>query len=117
MQVCFSHMKRHLGKQAQLLDLTDMLMMLTISRPIAGLFVFDTEEEVIKLANDTDVGLGGFFYSKDVTRCYRVAEAIEVGMVGVNLDIVSDVPMPFGGVKESGYGREGSKYGIDEYVT
>lgn len=85
--------------------------------PIAGLFVFDTEDEVIKLANDSEVGLGGFFYSQNVQRCYRVAEALEVGMVGVNLDIVSDVPMPFGGVKESGFGREGSKYGIEEYVT
>lgn len=85
--------------------------------PIAGLFAFDTEADVLKFANDSEVGLGGFFYSKDVQRCYRVAEALEVGMVGVNLDIVSDVPMPFGGVKESGFGREGSKYGIDEYVT
>jgi succinate-semialdehyde dehydrogenase / glutarate-semialdehyde dehydrogenase len=90
---------------------------LTPSRPIARLFIFDTEEEVIKLANDADVGLGGYFYSQNVQRCYRVAEALGVGMVGVNLDIVSDVPMPFGGVKESGFGREGSKYGIEEYVT
>lgn len=85
--------------------------------PIAGLFPFDTEEEVIKLANDAEVGLGGFFYSQNVQRCYRVAESLEVGMIGVNLDIVSDVPMPFGGVKESGFGREGSKYGIGEYLT
>lgn len=85
--------------------------------PIAPLFIFDTEEEVVKLANDTDVGLAGFFFSKDVQRCYRIAEALEVGMVGVNTGIVSDPVMPFGGVKESGFGREGSKHGIDEYVT
>jgi len=85
--------------------------------PIAGLFVFDTEAEVVKLANDADVGLGGYFHSKDIQRCYRVAEALEVGMVGVNVGLVSDVPMPFGGVKESGFGREGSKYGIEEYLT
>ena len=85
--------------------------------PIAGLFPFDTEAEIVKLANDTEVGLAGYFYSQDVQRCYRVAEAIQVGMVGVNTGMVSDVAMPFGGVKESGFGREGSKYGIDEYVT
>lgn len=85
--------------------------------PIAGLFPFDTEAEVIERANDSDVGLGGFLYSQDIQRCYRMAEAIQVGMVGVNSGIISDVAMPFGGVKESGFGREGSKYGIDEYLT
>lgn len=85
--------------------------------PVAPLFVFDTEAEVIKLANDTDVGLAGFFFSRDVIRCYRIAEALEVGMVGVNTGIVSDPVMPFGGVKESGFGREGSKHGISEYIT
>ncbi len=85
--------------------------------PIAGLFPFDTEAEVIERANDSEVGLGGFFYSQDVQRCYRVAEALQVGMVGVNSGVISDVAMPFGGVKESGFGREGSKYGIDEYLT
>jgi succinate-semialdehyde dehydrogenase/glutarate-semialdehyde dehydrogenase len=85
--------------------------------PVAGLFPFDTEAEVVKLANDSDVGLAGYFYSQDIQRCYRVAEALEVGMVGVNTGLVSDVAMPFGGVKESGFGREGSRYGIDEYVT
>jgi len=83
--------------------------------PIAPLFTFDTEAEVIKLANDSEVGLAGYFYSQDVQRCYRVAEALEVGMVGVNTGLISDVAMPFGGVKESGFGREGSKYGIEEY--
>lgn len=85
--------------------------------PIAALFVFDTEAEVVQLANDSEVGLAGFFYSQDVERCYRIAEALEVGMVGVNTGLVSDPVMPFGGVKESGFGREGSKHGIDEYIT
>ena len=83
--------------------------------PVAGLFSFDTEAEVVKLANDTEVGLAGFLYSQDIQRCYRIAEALEVGMVGVNTGLVSDVAMPFGGVKESGFGREGSKYGLGEY--
>lgn len=83
--------------------------------PIAGLFPFDTEEEVVKMANDADVGLAGYFYSKDVARCHRVAEALEVGMVGINTGIISDAAAPFGGVKWSGFGREGSKYGIEEY--
>jgi succinate-semialdehyde dehydrogenase / glutarate-semialdehyde dehydrogenase len=85
--------------------------------PVAGIFPFDTEEEVIELANDTEVGLASYFYSKDVQRCYRVAEAISAGMVGINTGLVSDVAMPFGGIKESGFGREGSKHGIDEYMT
>ncbi|KAJ9612380.1 succinate semialdehyde dehydrogenase NADP+ linked [Cladophialophora chaetospira] len=85
--------------------------------PIAGLFPFETEAEVIERANESEVGLGGFFYSQDVQRCYRVAEALQVGMVGVNSGVISDVAMPFGGVKESGFGREGSKYGIDEYLV
>lgn len=85
--------------------------------PIAPIFVFDTEAEVVRLANDTEVGLAGFFFSKDVNRCHRIAEALEVGMVGVNTGIVSDPVMPFGGVKESGFGREGSKHGISEYIV
>ncbi|KAI5465701.1 Aldehyde/histidinol dehydrogenase [Mariannaea sp. PMI_226] len=85
--------------------------------PVAAFFTFDTEEEVIALANDTDVGLGGYFYSRDVNRCWRVAEALEVGMVGVNVGALSDPAAPFGGVKQSGFGREGSLYGIDEYLV
>ncbi|SPJ80316.1 probable UGA2 - succinate semialdehyde dehydrogenase [Fusarium torulosum] len=85
--------------------------------PVAAFFAFDTEEEAIELANDSDVGLGGYFYSNNVNRCYRVAEALEVGMVGVNCGILSDPAAPFGGIKQSGFGREGSKYGIDEFVT
>lgn len=85
--------------------------------PLAAFFPFDTEEEAIAIANDADVGLGGYFFSKDVSRCWRVAEALEVGMVGVNVGVLSDPAAPFGGVKQSGFGREGSKYGIEEFVT
>lgn len=85
--------------------------------PVAGLFKFDTEADVVKLANATDVGLAGYFFSKDIERCYRVAEALEVGMVGVNTGLISDPASPFGGVKESGFGREGSMLGIEEYMT
>lgn len=85
--------------------------------PVAGLFPFSTEAEVIKQANDSEVGLAGYFFSKDLQRVYRVAEALEVGMIGVNTGLISDPASPFGGIKESGFGREGSKYGIDEYMT
>ncbi|KAF7846389.1 hypothetical protein BT93_L4472 [Corymbia citriodora subsp. variegata] len=84
--------------------------------PVAGLFSFDTEAEVVKLANEAEVGLAGYFFSTDVQRIYRVAEALEVGMVGVNTGLISDPAAPFGGVKQSGFGREGSKHGIDEYM-
>lgn len=84
--------------------------------PVAGLFPFGTEKEVVALANEAEVGLAGYFYSSDVGRIYRVAEHLEVGMVGVNTGLISDPASPFGGVKESGFGREGSKYGIDEYL-
>lgn len=85
--------------------------------PVAGISVFDSETEVVALANNTSVGLAGYFYSRDVGRIYRIAEALQVGMVGVNTGIISDAAAPFGGVKESGLGREGSKYGIDDYVV
>ncbi|KAF2103074.1 succinic semialdehyde dehydrogenase [Rhizodiscina lignyota] len=84
--------------------------------PVAGLFPFETEAEVVKMANDAEVGLAGYFFSKDLQRCYRVAEAMDVGMVGVNTGLISDPAAPFGGVKWSGFGREGSKYGVDEYL-
>lgn len=83
--------------------------------PVGALFKFKTEKEVVELANDTNVGLAGYFFSSNVNRIYRVAEALEVGMVGVNTGIISDAAAPFGGVKESGFGREGSKHGMDEY--
>ncbi|KAI5124870.1 hypothetical protein M0805_007302 [Coniferiporia weirii] len=83
--------------------------------PVAALIKFETEEEVLKLANDTEYGLAGYFYSRDVGRIWRVAEALEVGMVGTNTGYISQAAIPFGGVKESGLGREGS-HGIQEYM-
>ncbi|PWW76707.1 aldehyde dehydrogenase [Tuber magnatum] len=85
--------------------------------PIAALFRFKSEKEVVDLANEAEVGLAGYFFSSDIARIWRVAEALEVGMVGVNTGLISDAASPFGGVKESGFGREGSKYGIDEYTV
>jgi len=84
--------------------------------PVAPLFRFRTEDEVIAMANDSDVGLAGYFYARDIDRVFRAAEALEVGLVGVNDGIISNEVAPFGGVKESGLGREGSKYGIEEYL-
>jgi len=84
--------------------------------PVAPLFKFDTEEQAIAMANDTEFGLAGYFYSQDVNRCWRVAEAIEYGLVGVNAGLISTEVAPFGGIKESGIGREGSKYGIDDFL-
>ncbi|KAJ5222499.1 uncharacterized protein N7469_008739 [Penicillium citrinum] len=85
--------------------------------PVAGLFPFETEKEVVDLANKAEVGLAGYFFSGNVRRIFRVAETLEVGMVGVNTGLISDVASPFGGVKQSGFGREGSKYGIDEFMV
>ena len=84
--------------------------------PIAPLFAFSTEAEVIELANRTEYGLASFFYARDLGRVWRVAEALEYGMVGVNTGFITTEVAPFGGVKQSGLGREGSMYGIDEYV-
>ncbi|KAF8204589.1 succinate-semialdehyde dehydrogenase [Pholiota molesta] len=84
--------------------------------PIAALTKFETEDEVVRLANDTDVGLAGYFFSRDVGRVWRVAEKLEVGMVGANTGIISQAVVPFGGVKESGLGREGG-HGIEEYMN
>jgi succinate-semialdehyde dehydrogenase / glutarate-semialdehyde dehydrogenase len=84
--------------------------------PVAPLFRFKTEEEAIQLANDTEFGLAAYFYSRDVGRIFRVAEALESGIIGINEGIISTAVAPFGGVKASGLGREGSKYGIDEYL-
>ncbi|KAJ3146482.1 hypothetical protein HDU89_006164 [Geranomyces variabilis] len=84
--------------------------------PLAGLIRFETEKEVIDVANDTPFGLAGYFYSSDIARIFRVAEALEVGMVGINEGIISTDCAPFGGVKESGLGREGGRTGIDEYL-
>jgi succinate-semialdehyde dehydrogenase / glutarate-semialdehyde dehydrogenase len=84
--------------------------------PVAPVFRFHTEEEAIQMANDTEYGLASYFYSKDVNRCWRVAEALEYGMVGINEGIISTEVAPFGGMKESGFGREGSKYGMDYFM-
>jgi len=85
--------------------------------PVSALFRFTTEEEAIRLANDTSVGLASYFYTRDLGRIWRVAEALEYGMTGVNTGLISNPTAPFGGVKESGLGREGSKYGIDDYLV
>jgi succinate-semialdehyde dehydrogenase/glutarate-semialdehyde dehydrogenase len=84
--------------------------------PVAPLFRFDTEEEAVTLANGTPFGLAAYFYTRDLARAWRVAEALEYGMVGVNEGIISSEMAPFGGVKQSGQGREGSHHGIDEFV-
>ena len=84
--------------------------------PVAPLIRFKTEEEVIRLANNTEFGLSGYFYSRDIGRVWRVAEQMEAGIVGANVGIISTEIAPFGGVKQSGLGREGSKYGLEEYM-
>ena len=84
--------------------------------PVAPLFRFSTEAEAIALANDTEFGLAAYFYGRDIARVWRVAEALEYGIVGINTGIISTEVAPFGGVKESGIGREGSKYGLDEFL-
>lgn len=84
--------------------------------PVAGILRFETEDEAIALANDTQFGLAGYLYSQSIDRVRRVAAAMETGMVGINTGLISDAAAPFGGVKASGLGREGSKYGLDEYM-
>ena len=84
--------------------------------PVAAIVRFSSEEEVIAAANDTDFGLASYFYSRDIARVWRVAEKLEYGMVGVNTGLISNEVSPFGGVKQSGLGREGSRYGMDEYL-
>jgi succinate-semialdehyde dehydrogenase/glutarate-semialdehyde dehydrogenase len=84
--------------------------------PLAPLFRFKTEEEAIRMANDTEFGLASYFYTRDVGRIFRVAEALEYGIVGINSGAISAANAPFGGLKESGFGREGSKYGIEDYL-
>lgn len=115
--------------------ITDMHMKMQLATeetfgPVAGLFPFESEKQVVEMANSSDVGLAAYFFSKDVQQVYRVAEALEVGMIGINTGLISDAAAPsvllfsllaltdsrrFGGVKLSGFGREGSKYGISEY--
>ena len=85
--------------------------------PVAPVYKFDLEDEVIKQANNTPYGLAAYFYGRDIGRVWRVAEALEYGMVGVNTGLISEVQAPFGGIKESGFGREGSKYGMDDFLN
>jgi succinate-semialdehyde dehydrogenase/glutarate-semialdehyde dehydrogenase len=84
--------------------------------PLAPLFRFETDEEALRLANDTEFGLASYFYSRDVGRVWKVAEGLESGMVGINTGMISTEVAPFGGVKQSGLGREGSSHGIDEFL-
>jgi succinate-semialdehyde dehydrogenase/glutarate-semialdehyde dehydrogenase len=101
--------------------LVDVTTQMAVAReetfgPVAPLFRFKSEQDAIDLANDTEFGLASFFFSRDIGRIWRVAEALESGLVGVNAGVISTVEAPFGGFKESGVGREGSKYGIEDYI-
>jgi succinate-semialdehyde dehydrogenase / glutarate-semialdehyde dehydrogenase len=101
--------------------LTDVTTDMVITKeetfgPVAPLYRFKSEDEAIKMANDTEFGLASYFYSRDIGRIWRVAEALEYGIVGINEGIISTEIAPFGGMKESGIGREGSKYGIEEFL-
>lgn len=84
--------------------------------PLAPVFKFETEEDAVRMANDTEFGLASYFYTKDLGRAFRVAEALKYGMVGINEGLITTEVAPFGGVKESGMGKEGSKYGIEDYI-
>ena len=101
-----------------LADVTDDMRVFKeeIFGPIAPVFKFDNEQQAIDIANNTEFGLACYFYSRDIGRIWRVGEALEYGIVGINEGIVSNEMAPFGGVKESGQGREGSKYGLDDYL-
>ena len=84
--------------------------------PLCPIFRFDSEDEVIRQANDTESGLAAYLFTRDTARQWRVSEALEYGMVGINTGIISNEAAPFGGIKMSGLGREGGKYGIEEYL-
>lgn len=84
--------------------------------PVLPIMTFSTEDEAITLANATDYGLAGYFYTRDLARCFRVAQALQFGMLGINVGIISNAAAPFGGIKQSGYGREGSQYGLEDYT-
>lgn len=97
---------------------SDMRMMHEeIFGPVAPIFSFSTEAEAVQIANDTEFGLASYFYTRDASRIFRVSEALEYGMVGVNTGLMSNEVAPFGGVKQSGFGREGSQHGVDEYLS
>ena len=85
--------------------------------PVAALFAFKDESEAVRMANDTEFGLAAYFYTRDTNRIFRVSEALEYGMVGVNTGLMSSEVAPFGGIKQSGFGREGSQHGVDEYLS
>jgi len=115
--------KRHAlgGTFFQPTVITDVTAEMLVAReetfgPVAPLFRFATEAEAIAMANDTEFGLAAYFYTRDLARSWRVAEALEYGIVGLNTGIISTEVAPFGGIKESGMGREGSKYGILDYT-
>jgi succinate-semialdehyde dehydrogenase/glutarate-semialdehyde dehydrogenase len=115
--------KRHEkgGQYFQPTVLADVTTAMKVTReetfgPVAPLYHFKTEEELLRLANDTEFGLAAYFYSRDIGRVWRVAEGLESGIIGINVGIISTEVAPFGGVKESGIGREGSKYGIEEFL-
>jgi succinate-semialdehyde dehydrogenase/glutarate-semialdehyde dehydrogenase len=102
--------------------LADVTTQMAVAReetfgPVAPLFRFGTDEDAVRLANDTEFGLASYFYSRDISRVWRVAEQLEYGIVGINTGIISTEVAPFGGVKESGIGREGSKYGIEDFLV
>ena len=121
-QVLIGGKRHHLGGRFfEPTILTGVTPAMKISReetfgPVAPLFLFKTEAEAIALANNTQYGLAAYFYGRDVSRIWRVAEALEYAMVGINTGLISTEVAPFGGMKESGLGREGSKYGVDEYL-
>jgi len=100
-------------------DVTDQMLLTREETfgPVAPIFRFSRDEEAVAAANATEFGLAAYFYSRDVARVFRVAEALEYGMVGVNTGLMSNEVAPFGGIKQSGFGREGSKYGIEEYLV
>ena len=115
--------KRHAlgGRFFEPTILTDVTPAMVVAReetfgPVAPLFRFHSEADAIRLANDTEFGLAAYFYGRDIGRIWRVAEALEYGIVGINTGIISTEVAPFGGMKESGIGREGSKYGIEEFL-
>jgi succinate-semialdehyde dehydrogenase / glutarate-semialdehyde dehydrogenase len=93
-----------------------MFMKEEIFGPVAPVFRFETEEEAIRLANDTEFGLAAYFYTSDLGRAFRVSEGLKYGMVGINEGLITTVEAPFGGVKESGLGREGGHQGIEDYL-
>jgi succinate-semialdehyde dehydrogenase/glutarate-semialdehyde dehydrogenase len=101
--------------------LTDCTSSMLIAReetfgPVAAVFTFTSEDEVVAQANESEVGLAGYFYTRDLARAWRVAERLEVGMVGINTGLISTEVAPFGGIKESGFGREGSRHGLEDYT-